>query len=112
LLRVGDRDRGNPLLGDRLARLTSVGAIRRSSGDLVWRGGLPWRSLQGDWALTVPETGATFDATFAVALNRTSDGYRYRGYPVKVGAPFVFETDRYLVKGMVLRIDAPQDSQP
>jgi hypothetical protein len=31
---------------------------------------------------------------------------------VKVGAPFVFETDRYLVKGMVLRIDAPQDSQP
>lgn len=102
--RVGDRDKGSPLFGDRLASLTAIGPLRRTTGDTMWHTALPG-SATGDWSLTVPDGASTFDATVKVVLDRTSEGFRYRGHPVKVGAPFIFENERYVLKGWVLSVD-------
>ena len=103
-VRPGDRDKGSPLLGNRLATLSEVTPARRTTGDLMWRASVPG-GAQGDWSLTMPDGGSTFDATVNVDLDSTSQGYRYRGHPVRVGAPFIFETDRYVLRAMVMRVD-------
>jgi hypothetical protein len=109
-MRAGDRDKGSPLLGSRLATVSAVGPARRTSGDMMWHASVP--GAQGDWSLTVPEAGSIVDATVNVLLDRTTRGYHYRGHPVRVGAPFVLETERYVLKGVVLRIDLRGDATP
>lgn len=109
--RAGDRDKGSLLLGNRLATLSEVSAPRRTSGDMMWHAAVPG-SAQGDWSLTVPDGGSTFDATVNVVLDSTSQGYRYRGRPIRVGVPFVFETDRYVLRAMVMRVDVRDAAAP
>jgi hypothetical protein len=108
-VRPGDRDKGSPLLGNRLATLSEVTPARRTTGDLRWHASVPG-GAPGDWSLTMPDGGSTFDATVNVDLDSTSQGYRYRGHPVRVGAPFIFETDRYVLRAMVMRVDLRGDA--
>ena len=41
------------------------------------------------------------DATVQVPLEPTGSGWTYKDQPFKTGAPFTFETARYIVQGEV-----------
>lgn len=103
LARTGDRERGSQILGTRLATLTSIGASRSVSSDTMWRSTIP--GVNGDWTWTAPDRAAIADATVTLTLDSTSEGLRYRGRSIRVGAPFLFETDRYVLKGWILRVN-------
>jgi hypothetical protein len=106
--RVGDRDRGSVLFGPRLATITALSGSRRTAGNTSWQAVVPGVQ-QGNLSLSVPEGASVVDATLHVALDHSVDGPRYRGRTMKTGVPFVFETDRYVLRGWVLRI-APRSN--
>jgi hypothetical protein len=101
--RVGDRDRGSRLFGSRLATITSLTASRGTSANTSWQAVVPGVQ-QGNLGLNVPGSASVVDAMLHVALDHSADGPRYRGRAMKTGVPFVFETDRYVLRGWVLRI--------
>lgn len=49
----------------------------------------------------VQQTMAVADATLRVPVRDTPKGWSYRGKPVKVGAPFVFETAQAFMEGYI-----------
>ena len=47
------------------------------------------------------------DATVRLPLDASSGQWSYRGAPVKIGAPFAFETSRYIARGTILSMTPP-----
>jgi Domain of unknown function (DUF4330)/IPT/TIG domain len=109
-VRPGDRDQGNAALRSRLATVTRVSAPRRLERVTQWHAQFPGGG--GDWFLSVPEGASVFEATITAMLDATSAGLQYRGRAVKVGAPFVLQTDSYVLRASVLRVDAQPASPP
>lgn len=103
VVRVGDRDRGPVLFGSRLAQVTAVGRAQRVTSSHEWTQLLPWTSV-GDWRLAVPDLASVVDVTLDAVLDVASDGLRYRGRPVRAGAPLLFQSDRYNARGWVLAV--------
>jgi hypothetical protein len=78
LVRAGARD---DTLDDRAAVVTSAGETRTLGA------------------------GPALDATLKLGLDRTADGWNYRGRTFKAGAPFTLVTEQYVVEGVVLSVD-------
>jgi hypothetical protein len=114
LVRTGDRDAGAEFFGQRLATIVSLGTPRSTSASHLWRRGVPWTGAgAGDWSISVNDSAAVVEAQLRMLVDRTSDGLSYRGRQIKGGAPFVFETDRYVARGWVVSVqpspEAPAD---
>jgi hypothetical protein len=103
LVRAGDRDHNLGVGGTRIASISAITGERRLSADGGWRLSVPW-STTGEWPVVVQDGAAVIEARLHVTLDVTSDGMRYRGRVVRAGAPFVFETDRYILRGWVLDV--------
>jgi len=104
VVRAGDRDRGSVLLGQRLATLASVVGPRRVSGNTSWNAavaGVVGRNL----TLNIADGASVIDATLRAVLDETADGLSYRGRAVKSGMPLVFETDSYVLRGWIQRVE-------
>jgi hypothetical protein len=78
LVRAGARD---DCLDDRAAVVAATGATRTVG------------------------TGPALDATLKLGLDRSADGWNYRGRTFKAGAPFTLATEQYVVAGVVLSVD-------
>jgi hypothetical protein len=104
-VRSGDRSGRHPPLGDRAATLVSVGPARRTSARIAPPAP---RELAGinDWAVQVDDTLLLVEATVRLRADVTSGGLQYRGQPVRVGASFVFDNDRYILRGWIRAVDA------
>lgn len=103
-LRPGDRDvpGGQALAeGDR-AVLIQIGANRRAVDGNVITEGVLRRSL----VVTVP--ALTFEGRLRVPVVRTAAGWVYKDRPVKVGAPFAFESMAGAAAGWVIRVTVEQ----
>jgi hypothetical protein len=50
--------------------------------------------------------GAELDVTLRAGVDGSPEGWRYRGRVMKAGVPFTLTTERYLVEGTVLGVDA------
>jgi hypothetical protein len=75
LVRAGDRD---DCLDDRAATVVAIGPH--------------------------PAGATQFDVTLRLGVDPSAEGSRYRGRPIKAGAPFTLTTERYLVGGTVLSV--------
>ena len=51
--------------------------------------------------------GTGLDAVLHVQLEQVPTGWTYKTHPVKVGAGFTFETDRYTMDGTITGVDLP-----
>jgi hypothetical protein len=51
-------------------------------------------------------TGAELDVLLRLGVDGSPEGWRYRGRVMKAGVPFTLTTDRYVVEGIVLGVDA------
>jgi hypothetical protein len=54
----------------------------------------------------IPRPLAVVDATFSVPVQRTADGWEYKGTAVKLGAPIFFEGPFYTLRGWILGVTA------
>ena len=99
-VRVGDRARRDPLLGDRVPALLAVGAMRPSTAAVGLRAPLGSASA-GEWGIETTDRAIVFDATVRVRVDVTTEGLQYRGRPIRAGGPFVFEHERYVLRGWV-----------
>jgi hypothetical protein len=100
LIKQGDRARRDPLLGDRVPVLLAVAAAR-STPARVNLPPPPGIVGGGEWSLEVTDDAALVDATVRLRADLTSNGLQYRGRPLRVGAPFVFEHDQYVLRGWI-----------
>ena len=99
LIAVGDGDaaglqsgarvvavRNRALRPGQLARQTSLGAVVETA--------------------TTPESLRTADVEVRLAADQTPQGLAYQQLPLKPGAPFTFETVKYIVHGTVVAVTA------
>lgn len=100
LVKIGDRARREPLFGDRVPTVMTVGQPRAatSSMQLPAPAGV---TGPGEWSLQWTEGAASVDATIRVRAEATSGGLQYRGRALRAGAPFVFEHERYVLRGWI-----------
>jgi hypothetical protein len=84
-IREGDRD---ALLDERAATVTAVRGRRADT------------------------SGAALEAVVQLGVDPSPEGWRYRGRVVKAGAPFTLTTERYIVEGIVLRLDDAGGGKP
>lgn len=109
-VRAGDRARRDVLLGDRVPVLTAVSGPRRRTAKVSmqvpsgYAGG-------GELAVELDEGALTLDATFQVRVDVTTEGLQYRGRLVRAGAPFVFDHERYVLRGWIGTIDVARESE-
>jgi hypothetical protein len=54
--------------------------------------------------VTKGPTSAELDVTVKLGIDASPEGWRYRGRPIKAGAPFTLTTDRYVAGGTVLTV--------
>ena len=99
LVKSGDRAHRDPLLGDRVPTLVAIEGARPAAA----RVNLPPATGvgAGEWALEVTDTMSTLDTTVRVRGDETSQGLQYRGQPLRAGARFVFEHQRYVLRGWI-----------
>jgi Domain of unknown function (DUF4330) len=76
------------------ARVLSLEPVRISNGALPASLGL----------LAPGESAAIRDAVLRLPVERSANGWIYRGRPAKAGAVFVFEAAGYLVQGQILSV--------
>jgi hypothetical protein len=112
LLKVGDLDvsGASPVAGDAVAdpeagpaSLAAIGAGRRTLTALTGVDVTAGRPYQ------VPQEVTEFEATLRVPVRLVGPSWRYNGKPVKVGAPFAFETTSYAMDGWVLDVKTAAD---
>lgn len=98
VMKPGDRDVvGAGLVADTdRALLTGVGGDQRGSTGLVITEGVLRRSIQ------VQQQILTFTGTLRVPVVYTAAGWTYKNHPVKIGAPFTFETVAGAMGGWIL----------
>lgn len=99
LMKAGDRDNAAAAGGpSRQATISSIGASRAvSSAEAGLHAPIGGGARLSDVVLQVPVDGSRGEWT-------------YKGDPLKVGAPFTFETPRYVVRGEVIGMTAPAAS--
>jgi len=102
LVKVGDVDVGGPgaLAGADGAVLTGIGSERQTV--------VAETTTDGPRTYRLQERAVVFSATLRVPVVFSSSGWTYKGRPVKVGAPLVFETMSGAMGGWILemRLDA------
>jgi hypothetical protein len=106
LIHVGDTDVGGPSSVDsRRATVTALDAERQQLNALGSFDAVPGRRFQ----LEQPMVG--FTATLSVPVVQTRSGWQYKDKPVKLGAPFVFETANGFMEGSIvsMRVDPHAD---
>lgn len=65
----------------------------------------------GDRDLSIDERAAVVRSVAGgrvmldLGVDRARDGWRYRGRRLRMGAPFLFETDRYEIQGTIVSVD-------
>jgi hypothetical protein len=92
-MKVGDVDAGPKVAA--AGRGATIVAVRTLPG-----GDNPGRQTAGGAARIV-------DLTVRVPVERLAAGWAYKDVPVKVGAPFTFETGGYVVQGEVTAVTLP-----
>jgi hypothetical protein len=107
LVKTGDRDSvasaGRPAIDGRGAEL---GAVRASGQPAT-----PMDVQVGGVVLHIP--ARLVEATVAIPAQKSAGGiWEYRGKPVRPGDPFIFETDRYTMSGLVLQVRPAGDAPP
>jgi len=100
VIHAGDRARRDPLLGDRVPLLVQVGTARSATAALTLPAP-PGIAGPGEWGLEVSENASMVEATVRLRADVTSEGLHYRGRPLRAGAPFVFEHERYVLRGWI-----------
>jgi hypothetical protein len=109
IVKAGDRARRDPLLGDRVPLLITIGAARSGSAALSLPAP-PGILGPGEWALQLTDAASIVDATVRLRADLTSQGLQYRGRPLRAGAPFVFEHERYVLRGWIQSIGTVRSS--
>jgi hypothetical protein len=100
LVTAGDVDAGAYAATERHhATLTSVGIVRALS---------PNEAASGAFGVTASRA---VDATVRVPADRLATEWKYQNRPLKVGAPFTFETSRYIVRGEVVSVRSADRGQ-
>jgi hypothetical protein len=89
---------------ERAPVVTSVGAVDTVAAQVTSRSG---DATSGEEVQRQERVGAV-TATIRIKAESTPGGIEYRSSPLKLGAPFVFETSKYLVRGTVVRAVAAQ----
>ena len=108
LMHVGDVDRpagAGPLRG---AVITAVGGTRPIDGKLSTNTGF----VVGDGAqiylsAEVGQPLSVREADVRVPLDRSQNGWRYRGLQIKAGGGFLIETPSYAVRGVIMTMSPP-----
>jgi hypothetical protein len=102
-MKVGDRDLGTGGSDSERAVLTSIGGDQQTVSAITSAESSVRRSLQ------VQQNVLTFAGTVRVPVVFTPSGWSYKDRPVKVGAPFNFETVSGAMLGWILEVDiAPE----
>jgi hypothetical protein len=89
-MKPGDVDRG-PETSSGAAKFLTLGTARA----------IPQPTSNG------PGLVRAVDVTLQVPVDRVVEGWTYKQAPFKVGAPFTFETDQYIVHGEVIDMSVP-----
>jgi len=105
LLRAGDRDKGDPALTLRSASIESVSGLREAQGDIVTLSPATAGSVLA-WAV---DRVSVVDALLRLNVDAGTDGWQYRTRPVKIGAPFTFETTTYTLQGTITSLTVEDD---
>jgi hypothetical protein len=106
LVKNGARAHRDSLLGDRVPALVAIEGARQAPARVDVPSG-----AAGEWAVEVTETMSTLDATVRVRADATSEGLQYRGRALRAGAPFVFEHDRYVLRGWIRSLTVLPESR-
>jgi hypothetical protein len=61
----------------------------------------PFAESLADGSVQVPESIAVLECTIQVPVASTETGWQYRSQAIKAGAPLVFQTDRYIMRGVI-----------
>jgi hypothetical protein len=104
MVRVGDRDREHLALDGRGASITALGARRQLTGAVSV--GLAQEGLGISADVQATDQVTALDATLRIGLDQSRTGWRYRTDPVRIGAPITLTTPSYVIRGVVLGIDA------
>jgi hypothetical protein len=77
----------------------------RRESDITGRSSVDWSgpgTLGAQPILEVPRSLTMIEATLKVPVERTADGWQYKGYTVKVGGPLHFEAPLFTLRGWIL----------
>lgn len=100
LVSAGDRHTAAMARPDSLAWLVSVSPVQAVTGQALYEtersGGITQRL-----GATIPETLSKFDALVHLRAEESPAGLRFHDDPVKVGATLTFETDKYIIRGVI-----------
>ena len=84
--------------GDR-ARPARIHAIQRR-GEMTG----PFAEPLADGSIQVPESIAVLECTVQVPVVFTETGWQYRSQAIKAGAPITFQTDQYIMRGVIRNV--------
>lgn len=101
-LAVGDVETGGAAIPSRTARLEQLGARQVGTGSMAVE-------LSQDRApvfahFEAPATMGTIEAVLSLGVDPSGTGWRHRTQSLRIGGPFSFATDRYVVRGVILGV--------
>jgi hypothetical protein len=108
-VKAGDRARRDPLLGDRVPVLQRVGNARPATATVALPTP-PDAVGAGDWRMELTDSATIVDAVVRVRADATSAGLYYRGRALRAGAPFLFEHERYALRGWIQALTVLPDT--
>lgn len=108
-LAAGARDADRRILSPEMASPPAVLLTFRRAGAVDARTMTDWFGLDVRTSFQlqqIPRPLAIVDATLSVPVQRTADGWEYKGTAVKLGAPIFFEGPFYTLRGWILGVRA------
>jgi hypothetical protein len=112
LVTAGDRDDAGITFPTSFAWIVSTSTPQTVAGQTLFETARGGAVLTQRFASTISELLTKFDAIVHFRVEESPAGWRFHGEPVKVGAPLTFETEKYVVRGLIGSVQQVDRSPP
>lgn len=107
LVKVNDVDSPHLAVDQRGGVIRELGARREGVGDVSVLLSQEGSNILASAARS--DTVSSLDVTISAGMDRSRNGWRYRGNSIRVGGPISFTAAAYTLRGLVLRLDVPEE---
>jgi hypothetical protein len=101
LVSAGDRDNAGITSPTSFAWIVSMSPQQTVAGQTLFETERGGAVLTQRFAATISEPLTKFDAIVHFRVEESPAGWRFHDEPVKVGVPLTFETEKYVVRGLI-----------
>jgi hypothetical protein len=112
LVTAGDRDNAGITFPTSFAWIVSMSTPQTVTGQTLFETERGGAVLTQRFGSTISEVLTKFDAIVHFRLEESPAGWRFHDEAVKVGAPLTFETENYVVRGLIGSVQRVDRSPP